>query len=128
MKMKGAASMICLLACVVLLLAPAFAGDKPMQPRVIQPTRFGVSLPLTEIAKTTPAPVFHGWIVRKEHEPRNQPFTTYDIKDPVQQDSEGAEKLCPSRSGSISTASTGNRREASYRPIPMGRSEINSFS
>ncbi len=95
MKMKGAASMICLLACVVLLLAPAFAGDKPMQPRVIQPTRFGVSLPLTEIAKTTPAPVFHGWIVRKEHEPRNQPFTTYDIKDPVQQDSEGAEKALP---------------------------------
>lgn len=88
MKTRGAASHFCLLSAACLLLTiPALAGQK-RNPFVIQPDKVGVSaLSISEIAKTAPAPAFNGWIVRKEHEARNQKFTNYNRPDPVVQES-----------------------------------------
>lgn len=88
MKIRGAAGYACLLALSTLvLIIPALAGNKKSQPFVIYPDKVGVSEPLSELAKTTPAPAFRGWIVRKEHEARHQRFTNYDLPDPVIQES-----------------------------------------
>jgi hypothetical protein len=92
MKTRRAAGYSCVLlaAWLVILIVPAFAGNKPLQPLVIQPDKFAVSRPLAEIAKTTPPPVFHGWIVREEHETPNHMTKIYNLPDPVIQDSSEA--------------------------------------
>ena len=96
MKVRSAASYACLLsAWMLLLIIPAFAGNNSPQPFVIHPDKVGVSQPLREIAKTAGHPVFHGWIVRKEHEARHQPFTVYDLPDPVVQDGDEPEAKSP---------------------------------
>jgi hypothetical protein len=89
MKTRRAASYSRLLlgAWLLLLIVPAFARNKKLEPIVIQQDQFGVSQAISEIAKTTGPPEFHGWIVRKEHEARHQRFTVYDRPDPVIQDS-----------------------------------------
>ena len=89
MKIRRAASHPCLLlgTWLLLLIVPAFAGNKQLRPFVIQPDKFVVSQPLSETAKTTPPPAFHGWIVRKEHETPNHMTKIYHIPDPVIQDS-----------------------------------------
>ncbi|MGA7558576.1 MAG: hypothetical protein WCF61_15185 [Terriglobales bacterium] len=88
-----AGACLLLLAWIVLLIAPAFAANK-LQPIVINPDKVAVSLPVSEIAKTTGPPVFNGWIIRKEHETPNHMTTIYDEPDPVMQDSaEPAAKL-----------------------------------
>ncbi|MFI5114700.1 MAG: hypothetical protein ACHP7J_06100 [Terriglobales bacterium] len=91
MKTRRAAGYSCLLllSWLVLLMVPAFAGNKKLQPFVIQPDKFVVSQPLSEIAKTTPAPAFHGWIIRKEHETPNHMTKIYHLPDPVIQESSG---------------------------------------
>jgi hypothetical protein len=76
------------LAILVLLIAPAFAANKPF---VINPDKAAVSLPVSEIAKITGPPVFNGWIIRKEHETPNHITTIYDLPDPVTQDSDEAQ-------------------------------------
>jgi hypothetical protein len=65
--------------------APAFAGS---QPTVTYPAQAGVSQPLSEIAKTTPPPQFHGWIERKEHGSSSKITKVYHLPDPVIQNSE----------------------------------------
>ncbi|MGA2002888.1 MAG: hypothetical protein ABSG70_05885 [Terriglobales bacterium] len=93
MKTRRTASYSCLLsaAALLLLIAPAFAGEKNLKPFVIQPDKVGVSQTLREIAKTTPPPQFHGWIVRKEHETPNHMTQIFNIPDPVIQDSSEAQ-------------------------------------
>ena len=58
MKIRRAASHPSLLlgTWLLLLIVPAFAGNKQLQPFVIQPDKFVVSQPLSETAKTTPPP------------------------------------------------------------------------
>jgi hypothetical protein len=75
---------------MLLLMLPAFAADKQSQPFVIQPSKFAVSQPLSEILKTTPPPEFHGWLVLREQETPNHMTQIYDLPDPVTQDSSEA--------------------------------------
>src|SRR5271154_3932333 len=77
-------------ALLLLLMVPAFAANKQPQPFVIQPNKFAVSQPLSEILKTTPPPEFHGWLVMREQETPNHVTKIYDIPDPVTQDSSEA--------------------------------------
>ncbi len=88
MKMTRAASFSSLLlgAWLLLLIVPAFAGQK-REPFVINADKFMVSEPLSELVKKSPPPQFHGWIVRKEHETPNHMTKIYDLPDPVIQDS-----------------------------------------
>lgn len=87
---RAAGACLLLLAGLVLLIVPAFAGDK-LQPIVINPDKVAVSEPVSEIAKTTGPPEFHGWIIRKEHETPNHMTKIYDLPDPVIQDSSEAQ-------------------------------------
>jgi hypothetical protein len=84
---RAAGACLLLLAGLVLLIVPAFAGNK-LQPIVINPDKVAVSQPVSELAKTTGPPVFNGWIIRKEHETPNHMTKIYDGVDPVMQDSE----------------------------------------
>jgi hypothetical protein len=60
----------------------------------VKAEKFMVSRPLRELAKITPSPAFHGWIIRKEHETLNHLTTIYNVPDPVVQESfEGPTKL-----------------------------------
>lgn len=95
MKIRRAASFSGLLlgAWLLLLIVPVFAANKKLEPFVIQPDHFGVSKSLVEIAKTTPPPAFHGWIVRKEHETPNHMTKIYNLPDPVTQDSSNLPQL-----------------------------------
>ena len=93
MKSRRAAGYVCLLL-LVLLVVPAFAGNK-LEPIVIKPDKVAVSEPVSEIAKTTGPPVFHGWIIRKEHETPNHMTTIFDGQDPVMQDSAETEAKLP---------------------------------
>src|SRR5271165_6023392 len=99
MKTRRAAGYSGLLlgACLLLLIVPAFAGNKKPTPFVIQPDKVGVSeQALSEIAKSPGmTPEFHGWIVRKEHEARHQSFKVYDRPDTVLQDSSEPAKALP---------------------------------
>ncbi|MGD0215005.1 MAG: hypothetical protein ABSB87_17395 [Terriglobales bacterium] len=96
MKNRRAAGDVCLLLLgwLVLLVVPAFAGNK-LQPIVIKPDKAAVSQPISEIAKTTGPPVFHGWIIRKEHETPNHMTKIYPGQDPVMQDSAESEAKLP---------------------------------
>ncbi len=85
MKMIRAASFFCLLAG---LSVPGFAGNRSPRPFVIQPDKFMASQPLSETLKTTPPPVFHGWIEREENAPRHL-TKIYNLPDPVIQESSG---------------------------------------
>jgi hypothetical protein len=91
MNHRGKAGALCLvvLAAIVLLVVPGFAGNKQLQPTVIHPDKVMVSPTLRELARTTPPPVFNGWIVRKEHETPNHMTHIYNLPDPVVQDSSG---------------------------------------
>ena len=92
MATRRAAGFSCLLllSSLVLLTVPAFAGDKQLQPFVIQPDKFVVSESLSETAKTTAPPQFHGWIVLREHETPNHMTKIDKIPDPVIQESSEA--------------------------------------
>src|SRR5271170_2564183 len=87
-----AAGYFCLviLAMLVLPALTAFAADKPLQPLVIQPDKFMVSLPVREIAKTAQPPAHHDWIVMREQETPNHMTKIYHLPDPVTQDSSEA--------------------------------------
>jgi len=89
MKTRSAASSCLLsaaslLACLLSMIVPVFAGTG--NPIVIHPDKVGVSQTVREIAKTVGPPVFHGWIIRKEHETPSVMTRIYDIPDPVIQD------------------------------------------
>jgi hypothetical protein len=77
-------------AGLLLLIVPAFAANRQLQPFVIQPDKFAVSQPLSEILKTTPPPAFHGWLVLREQETRNHMTKIFNLPDPVIQDSSEA--------------------------------------
>jgi len=89
MKIGRAASFTSLLlgAWLLLLIVPVFAANKQHQPFVIQPDKVGVSLSLSELAKITPPPAPHGWLVLREQETPNHMTKIFNLPDPVIQDS-----------------------------------------
>jgi hypothetical protein len=86
MKTRNAASCAGLLSAVLLFICnvPAFAASS--KPIVIHPDKVGVSQTVRELAKTIGPPVFHGWIIRREHETPSVMTRIYNIPDPVIQD------------------------------------------
>src|SRR3984957_12385585 len=89
MKIKRAASVIGLLlgAWLPLLTVPAFTANQQSLPFVIQPDKFAVSQPLSELAKITPPPPHRGWLVLREQETPNHMTKIFNLPDPVIQDS-----------------------------------------
>lgn len=131
MKTRRAAGYSGLLlgAWLLLLIVPAFAGNKKSAPFVIQPDKVGVSQQsVSEIAKTPGmTPEFHGWIVRKEHEARHQNFKVYDRPDPVLQDSNEPAKALPITIGFNFDGMNGNQAGGVIPPDTNGAVGDNQF-
>jgi hypothetical protein len=89
MKKTRAASFTGLLlgAWLLLLIVPAFAGNKSPEPTVTYPSKFMVSAPLSELVEKA-GPIQHRpWTERAEHKTPNHMTKIYDLPDPVIQDS-----------------------------------------
>jgi hypothetical protein len=89
MKIRRAASLagVLLGAWLLLLIVPAFAANKQLSPFVVQPDKFAESQSVSELAKATPPPAHHGWLVLREQETPNHMTKIYKVPDPVTQDS-----------------------------------------
>jgi hypothetical protein len=75
-----------LAASLLLWIIPASAEKLQNTPIVIHEVSHAVSQPLSRIVKTVPAPMFHGWIVRKEHGSANKVTKIFNEPDSVAQD------------------------------------------